>query len=252
MTNLMVIHGLLGPLDGLMAPPPPGLALDVRHAALPGHGGLRVMPPPEGLSLDGQARAVLDQMRTHGGGAAWLLGHSVGGAVALRVAALAPECVRGVISVEGNFTLEDAFWSRRIAAMDFEAWRDVHAAMVADPAAWMSATGLPQTRANRAAAATILHHQSAASLHQLARSVVVETGAPRYLADLRRALDEGLSLHLVAGERSAAGWDVPPWVRKAAASSVVVPRTGHMLPLEDSEALWRAAAQAIAAPRHGR
>jgi pimeloyl-ACP methyl ester carboxylesterase len=252
MTNLMVIHGLLGPLEGLMSPPPPGLALQDRYARLPGHGSLRAMPPPEGLSLDGQAHAVIDQLRASAAGGAWLLGHSVGGAIALRAAALAPELVLGVVSVEGNFTLEDAFWSRRIAAMDFEAWREVHAAMVADPAAWMAATGLPQTRANRAAATAILQFQSAATLHQLARSVVADTGAPRYLADLRRCLDQGLSLHLLAGERSAAGWDVPPWVRKSAASSTVVPRTGHMLPLEDGEALWRAVAAAVAGVRNRR
>ncbi|WP_428942794.1 alpha/beta fold hydrolase [Xanthomonas oryzae] len=42
-----------------------------------------------------------------------LVGHSVGGAVSALVCSLYPELVASFTSVEGNFTLKDAFWSRR-------------------------------------------------------------------------------------------------------------------------------------------
>jgi pimeloyl-ACP methyl ester carboxylesterase len=38
-----------------------------------------------------------------------LVGHSVGGVVAYAFAHRYPECVKSLVSVEGNFTLKDAF-----------------------------------------------------------------------------------------------------------------------------------------------
>ncbi|WP_227744214.1 alpha/beta fold hydrolase [Yersinia kristensenii] len=40
-----------------------------------------------------------------------VIGHSVGGAVAVLFARRYPEMTRSLTSVEGNFTLSDAFWS---------------------------------------------------------------------------------------------------------------------------------------------
>jgi pimeloyl-ACP methyl ester carboxylesterase len=49
---------------------------------------------------------------------------------------------------------------------------------------------------------------------------------------VRRLLDGGLPLHLIAGERSRAGWNVPDWVARMAASNTDVAGTGHLMMLE--------------------
>lgn len=112
-------------------------------------------------TLRQHAEWVADYVRTRVGRPVCLLGHSVGGAIAMLAASLLPGSVRMVINVEGNFTLNDAFWCRRIAAMS-----------------------------------------------------------------------EGTPVHLLAGERSCAGWDVPAWVRSAADTSTVLTGVGHMMMLE--------------------
>ncbi len=43
-------------------------------------------------------------------------------------------------------------------------------------------------------------------------------------------------MHLVAGERSAADWDVPDFVRRAARSYTEQPGAGHLMMLEDPDA----------------
>lgn len=52
-------------------------------------------------------------------------------------------------------------------------------------------------------------------------------------------------VHLVAGERSAGGWDVPDWAKTAAASDTVVPGVGHMMMLEEPD---RSAARSPGSP----
>jgi len=252
MNSLFLIHGLLGPLEGVLPPPPISLRLDVRYARLPGYGSLETRPPDD-LTLDSQARAVLAQLSVGTSAPAWLLGHSVGGAIALRVAALAPERVAGVISVEGNFTLADAFWCRHIAGLEPDAWRREHAAMIADAGAWLARAGMAETSQNLANARRTLSFQSAETLRAVARAVVADTGTPAFLEDARRSVARGLPLHLIAGERSASDWHVPGWAREMAGSSRLVGGVGHMLPIEDPTAFWLSTRDALAAAdtQHG-
>jgi pimeloyl-ACP methyl ester carboxylesterase len=80
----------------------------------------------------------------------------------------------------------------------------------------------------------------------MATSVIKETGAPAYLELVRRVV-ERTPVYLLAGERSAAGWDVPGWVRAAARARVVVPDTGHMMMLEDPAGFFRSVRDIIGA-----
>ena len=69
----------------------------------------------------------------------------------------------------------------------------------------------------------------------MAQSVVAVTGARTYHATLQ-AVFAAHPVHLLAGERSRPGWDVPAWAEAQCASSVVLPGTGHMMMLEDTAA----------------
>ena len=100
---LLMIHGLLGPLDffGAQALLP---NIEVLAPSLPGYGTQATPSVGDPLSLAQQAAWVSGYLRSRIGRPAWVLGHRVGGAVAMLAARMAPELVKAVISVEGNFT----------------------------------------------------------------------------------------------------------------------------------------------------
>jgi pimeloyl-ACP methyl ester carboxylesterase len=93
---LVLVHGLGGTIENWRALAP---ALAVRHRVLvpdlPGHG--RSVPLPEAPDLDALAEAVLDLVDAEEIRDAVWVGHSLGGVVALRAAALRPPVVRGVV-----------------------------------------------------------------------------------------------------------------------------------------------------------
>jgi len=93
---LVLVHGLGGTIENWRALAPP-LAAGHRVLVpdLPGHG--RSAPLPEARNVDALAEAVLaiadaEALR----GAVWV-GHSLGGVVVLRAAALRPDAARGVV-----------------------------------------------------------------------------------------------------------------------------------------------------------
>jgi pimeloyl-ACP methyl ester carboxylesterase len=144
--------------------------------------------------------------------------------------------VLGLISVEGNFTLKDAFWCTRIAAMPEAEWASEYGAMEDDPAAWLERSGIEASDQRIAWARSILSNQPYETIQAMARSVVGVTGAPAYLEGVRRVLGGGVPLYLLGGELSASGWDIPEWVLALACRSQVQPKAGHMMMLEDPAA----------------
>ncbi|MFC8454775.1 alpha/beta fold hydrolase [Kitasatospora sp. NPDC057223] len=92
----LFVHGLGGSADNwtelmdALADVVDGEAVD-----LPGFG--RSAPPPDGnLSLSGHVRAVIGYLEAAGRGPVHLFGNSLGGAVAVRLAALRPDLVRSL------------------------------------------------------------------------------------------------------------------------------------------------------------
>jgi cis-3-alkyl-4-acyloxetan-2-one decarboxylase len=93
---LVLVHGLGGTIENWRALAP---RLAGRHRVLvpdlPGHGGS--LPLPEARNLDALAEAALEIAEGEGIRNAVWVGHSLGGLVALRVAVLRPDTVRGVV-----------------------------------------------------------------------------------------------------------------------------------------------------------
>ena len=172
MPTLVMIHGLFG---HLRVPEIEGALeeFDVSAPDLIGYGTCREADT-DALTLAAQVERVVAHVEGLRAGRVHLLGHSVGGAVAMLVARERPDLLASLTSVEGNFTLEDAFWSAKIAGM---------------------ASDLP--------------------------------------------------VHLIAGARSADGWDVPGWANDLCAVRVNVPDAGHLMMVERPRAFARAVAGAI-------
>ena len=93
---LVLVHGLGGTIENWRALAP---RLAARHRVLvpdlPGHGSSGLLA--EARDVDALAEAVLGVVEAEGvSGAVWV-GHSLGGVVSLRAAALRPDAVRGLV-----------------------------------------------------------------------------------------------------------------------------------------------------------
>ena len=216
---ILFIHGLF---PAIYDPPAGWLC-----PHLPGYGG-------EPTTATGLPEAV-EFLRGLITGPVHLVGHSIGGTIAVLLAARYPECVASIVSVEGNFTLKDAFWSSHLAAMT-PAGADAEIARLrADPAGWLIGAGVPVNAATLAIAERSLA-TPAKTIQAMARSVVDITSKPAYLEQVRTVIDHGIPLHLIAGEHSRAGWDVPESIMGRAHSCLTQPDAGHMLMWNDQRA----------------
>ncbi len=234
---LVMIHGLIGSLD-YFDPQSQISSAMVSAPDLRGYGSLRGVPV-DSLTLAGQADHLIEHLQGLGSAPSCLLGHSMGGAVAMMVADRLPEQIAGIINVEGNFTLGDAFWSARIAKRSPAAWAAEYENMQCDPAAWLQKCGVAGTDQNIQWAEQVLGHQPPETVQAMSRAIVRETDLAEYALCVRRVVERGCLIHLIAGERSVEDWDVPDLVRAAARSSSELPTTGHMMMLEDPEAFCR-------------
>ncbi|MCH8054391.1 MAG: alpha/beta hydrolase [Planctomycetes bacterium] len=231
---LVMIHGLMGSLDNFDA----GERIGEARVAMPdllGYGS-QAGVQTRGLTLAGQAEHVVGLIRALPDETVWLLGHSMGGAVAMLVADRIPDRIASVINVEGNFTLKDAFWSARIAEQGFEDWTRDYRRMQCDCAGWLQECGIKPSDERIRCAEAVFANQPAETVYAMSHAIVRETAAPAYLDCVRRVVERGCPVHLVAGERSAADWDVPDFVRRAARSYTEQPGAGHLMMLEDPDA----------------
>jgi pimeloyl-ACP methyl ester carboxylesterase len=232
--TLIMIHGLVGSLRYF---DPQAYLPDVCVIAedLLGYGAL-ADAPPQHLTLAAQADHVGRRIDELPDQELWLLGHSMGGAVAVLAADRCPERIAGLINVEGNLTEKDTFWSRKIAAKTPERWAQQYHAMQGNPAGWLERAGVDLTPQRTAWAAHILTFQPAGTVYAMAKALLAETLCAEYLETLRRLLNRGIPMHLLAGERSAGAWGVPDFVRAAAASYTEQPGVGHLMMLEAPDA----------------
>jgi lipase len=197
--------------------------------------GIQIGAPLESINVQHQADHLATQIRACGHVKVHVVGHSVGGIVAMLFARRHPELVASVVNVEGNFTLEDAFWTAKLAKMSVSEISALVASYRNDIGGWLRQIGIVPTTAQIEIARLGLDAQPASTINAMARSVIETTSQPSYLEDVAAVLDSGVPLHLFAGERSRAGWHVPEFVLKRAASITVQGRVGHMMILEAPE-----------------
>lgn len=87
-----------------------------RHLVLdlPGHGGARARVEVAPPSIDETAERVIEFLMIHGPAA--IVGHSLGGVIALTLAERCTANLRAVIDVDGNVSIDDCTYSSQIAA----------------------------------------------------------------------------------------------------------------------------------------
>lgn len=243
---ILLLHGLIGDLSV------PDI---VRHfgdtpvyaPAMLGYGEFRDHPT-DGLTLVDQVEHVARWLRKRWDGPVHLVGHSVGGAVAVLFARSHLLLSYSLTTVEGNFTLNDAFWTRQLSGMPLAQVEALLASYQNDPAGWLAKSGVPATPRTLALARAWLAHQPASTLQAQARAVVSATGDDDYLRMVRSLARSHVPIHLLSGARSQAGWHVPDWLRALADSDTVITGTGHMM-MEEPERFAQAVLAALAPRR---
>lgn len=226
---VLLVHGLIGAFDVAAGLP--------RHAApsLLGYGEHQATPPAR-ISLPAQVEHLRAFIDTHFDGVAVdLVGHSVGGALAMLLAHAYPRRVRRIVNVEGNFALADAFWSASVAGMSAAGADAMLAGFRADPLGWLGGAVVEPRPCWHDTARRWLAQQPASTLRAMAASVVAVTGAPAYQDTLRQVFERH-PVYLLSGERSHAGWNVPDWAWRACAGRQVLDGCGHLMMLERPEA----------------
>ena len=200
---------------------------------------------PEAIDLEAQVAHLKRVIDSAGMERVHLVGHSVGGAVAALFADRHPQQAASLVSVEGNFSLADAFWSAKVAGMTADEVELLLARHRDDPANWLRRAGLTPDERLLGLARHWLAHQPASTVHAMARSVVDTTGQRAYEETLRGVFAR-TPVQLVAGERSRDGWDVPEWALSAASSLTIIPGAGHLMMAEQPEVFARTIALLLA------
>lgn len=234
MQTIILIHGLIGSFTDERASsvlrPARVLSPDLLgygvHADVD---GARITIPAQVEHLHAVLARQVPEGKLH------LVGHSVGAVTAMAFAHRFADRVASVVSVEGNFTLKDAFWSAQLAAKSAAEIDALLEADRANPERWLQQAGITATGGHVAAAVQALEYQPGTTVRATARAVVAYTSHRDY-EPLLRSVFARMPVHLVAGGRSRAGWDVPAWALQAAASYSELPQVGHMVMLEAPQA----------------
>ena len=188
--RLLMIHGLVGSLD-YFDPASRISEARVETCDLLGYGSFREVGPAR-LSLATQAEHLAGFIAKLDPPKAWLLGHSMGGAVGMLLADRWPHLVAGMINVEGNFTLKDAFWSARIVTKQPDDWAREYRAMQSDLAGWLQHCGVEPTETRVAWARAILDLQPPSTVRAMSLAFLAESAPPDFLDALRRVVVGGL------------------------------------------------------------
>lgn len=222
---IILIHGFIGTLDVQ--------ALAAPHAApdLLGYGEYRDVAL-ERITLPAQVehlRQFIDAR--YGDVVVDLVGHSVGGAIAMLFAHAYPDRVRRIVNIEGNFTLADAFWSASVGRMTADEADAMLSGFVASPLEWLRGA-IPDAAPELQQTATRwLAHQPASTLRAMGCSVVAITGSESYNALVRKVFERH-PVYLLAGERTRGEWHLPEWAAARSAGMKVLPGCGHLMMVE--------------------
>lgn len=242
--QLCLVHGLIGSLSALEILGAFPDDVNITAPDLLGY-GRQSDRDLTALELSDQAHHVIDHIEAWAKGPIHLLGHSVGGAVSVLVADLRPDLLASLTSVEGNFTLDDAFWSASIAKMSDDAVDALFDRYRADPDAWMAGSVMQATALTSRLAREWLANQSARTVKAQAAAVVAATGVESYLGKLRVLMEGPLPVHLIAGARTAGGWHTPAWANQLCTSRTNIPGAGHVMMAERPGAFAEAALACI-------
>ena len=228
---LLLLHGIFGNFSSPKIIEAFGDAT-VLTPDLIGYGEFRDAQP-EDISIESQTEHIAAWLSQREGNPVHVIGHSIGGALAVLFAERYPELTASISSVEGNFTIEDAFWTAQLATKTIEEIDELVDGYRSDVFGWLVGAGVTPNDWNLSVANEWLDYQPSRTLRAQAAAVVEATNDPSYLETVRNLLDSGTPFHLFAGEKSRRDWHVPDWVESKATTNKDVPDAGHLMMLDN-------------------
>jgi pimeloyl-ACP methyl ester carboxylesterase len=178
-----------------------------------------------------QVSSLREYVLSLGNGPVHLVAHSIGAVYAFELADARPDLVESLTTVEGNFSLKDAFWSQALAALGENEARQAITARLSDPAAFLASDGITLSPELLTRASNALAFQPWSTVWASAKAILTRTSQPDYQEMVSRVFGR-MPVYLIGGERSASQWDVQDWARDRAAGSTVMAGVGHMMMLE--------------------
>lgn len=186
----------------------------------------------EGITLRQQADHVANYIREKKLGPAHIVGHSVGGAIAALLATHHQDLVFSYTSVEGSFTLKDAFWSQSLSLKSDDEVEAIIAGYKANPQAWFESAGVPHSSWSTGLARSWLDNQPASTIKAQSAAVVVATEPTTYLENLQQVFNT-IPTGLIAGALTSSGWDVPNWANQKCLLRINIARVSHLMMAEN-------------------
>ena len=230
--NILLIHGLIGSLSNPNLLQGFDAQTSVITPDLLGYGANQHVDTAQ-LSLSDHVSYLAAFLGDSANAPVHVVGHSVGGAVGLMLASDFPHLVSSYTSVEGNMTLKDAFWSSEIAKTPIADVETIVQAYKNDVAGWLQGAVDTPTSEQLLIAKEWLDNQPATTIKAQANAVVKETCMPDYLQRFNTLKSQGIAIHLLAGEKSLSGWDLPDNVLEMSQSMLTLKNCGHLMMLEN-------------------
>ncbi|PID58106.1 hypothetical protein CSB45_05310 [candidate division KSB3 bacterium] len=210
---------------------------------LPGF-GFSEKPEHYDYQLPSQSRLIFDilqrlQIRTFD-----LVGHSMGGTIAILMALQKPQRVRRLVTIEPNLLATHAQLSRRIAQYTEDAFIDAYEefrlSVINTVKGWF--VKLRQQHVNDYI--SHLSRTTAISMYRSARSLLQETSEPGLAGALKHI---ALPRSLILGEESVQmrSSTIPEELRDSSVDTIVVPGVGHMMMVDNPDLFTHTVAQAL-------
>lgn len=212
------------------------LALD-----LPGF-GMSAKPETYDYSLYSQAELVAEFLQTLGIRRLSVVGHSMGGAIAIMLAHNYPQLVRQLLVIEPNLNADDAHLSRDVIRYSeaafiqrYEEFRQIAVATVQE---WF----VNSHRADIESYISELLKTTPISIYRSALSLMTVTADDTLLKQFQHL---ALHKHFLIGENTMKTRSLPEEFQESNVETVVVPGVGHMMMVDDPRLFNRTLASVL-------
>lgn len=196
---------------------------------LPGF-GLSEKPESYDYSLPSQADIVFEFMQSLHAREYSIVGHSMGGTVAILLAQKHAAAVRHLVVIEPNLKASDAHLSQEIikhSESDFvKEYHTFHSTTIAKVREWFvnfQQAGIQQYIGD-------LSNTTPVSMYRSAYSLIAVTSDDTILTQFQRLM---LPKHFLIGQETMKKRDIPKEVLSSDVHTVIVPGVGHMMMVDD-------------------
>ena len=233
----VLIHGLFGNLadDKILS------AISDQNIYAPdliGYGEHRDAETTD-ITLQDQADHIAKWINSTLSGPVNIVGHSIGGAIAMLFADTHPSLTASITNVEGNFTFGDAMWTSKLAKKEISAIAMIVQDYKDDIGNWLTGADVEANDWTVDVAKKWLNHQPASTLKAQSQAVLDTTRDPAFLEKVRALLKTDIPVNLIAGERSRGDWCVPDWVVDQSNCNFDISDAGHLMMLNAPEVFGR-------------